>query len=245
MPAPVCRLLPHAVGDGPDNMAADEVLLESAVAGLASIRLYAWSAATLSLGYFQSEKLRQADPLLAVLPYVRRPSGGHTLVHEHEVTYALGMPAGPPWQAPESWLPRMHRIIAAALYEFSIAAQLYHPDGELPFSGPLCFRHFAPGDLLVGPAKIVGSAQRRHRGALMQHGSILLARSSHTPGLPGIQELTGRKIAVDLVCAAVLREFARQTGWEVVKGEWTIAEHQRRVELAALKYGQDSWNRKR
>jgi lipoate-protein ligase A len=245
MSAPICRLLPFTVADGPHNMAADEVLLESAVASVASVRLYGWSAATLSLGYFQSEKLRHTDPLLAGLPYVRRPSGGDTLVHHHEVTYALGLPAGPPWQAPDSWLPRMHQIIVAALHEFGVAAQLYNPVGEQLFSGPLCFRHFTPGDLLLGCAKVVGSAQRRHRGALMQHGAILLARSPYTPVLPGIQELTGRTLAVEQVCAAVRREIARQTGWEVVESEWTTAERQRFEELAAKKYTQDSWNRKR
>src|SRR5205814_9219218 len=99
MSIPVCRLLPYAVADGPHNMAADEVLLESAAAGIASLRFYGWSEATLSLGYFQPERLRHEDERLTGLPYVRRPSGGATLVHHHEVTYALALPAGPPWQS--------------------------------------------------------------------------------------------------------------------------------------------------
>src|ERR687887_40477 len=107
-----CRLLPYAAAGGPHNMAADEMLLESAAAGVASLRFYGWCEATLSLGYFQAEKLRCADERLAQLPYVRRPTGGATLVHHHEVTYALGLPAGPPWQTGEPWLRRMHGIIA-------------------------------------------------------------------------------------------------------------------------------------
>ena len=35
-------------------------------------------------------------------------------------------------------------------------------------------------------SKIVGSAQRRRAGAVLQHGSLLLARSSRTPELPGV-----------------------------------------------------------
>src|SRR5712671_6762185 len=115
MSLPICRLVPYAVAEGPHNMAADEALLEAAAAGRASLRFYGWSEATVSLGYFQAEALRRQDPRLAGLPYVRRPSGGATLVHHHEVTYALALPAGPPWQSGVSWLGRMHVVIAAAL----------------------------------------------------------------------------------------------------------------------------------
>src|SRR5262245_51580642 len=108
MPAPVCRLLPYAIADGPHNMAADEVLLEAAIAGVASLRFYGWSEATVSLGYFQPECRRLDDERLARLPFVRRPSGGDALVHHHEVTYALALPPGRPWHAGEPWPRRMH-----------------------------------------------------------------------------------------------------------------------------------------
>ena len=68
------RLFPYQVADGPHNMAADEVLLEAAVAGVASLRFYGWSEPTVSLGYFQP-RTASAAPCLAGLPWVRRPSG--------------------------------------------------------------------------------------------------------------------------------------------------------------------------
>src|SRR5947209_7466749 len=68
------RLLPFAAADGPRNMAADEVLLEAAVGGGASLRFYGWSEPTLSLGYFQPQSVRLSDPRLAGLPWVRRPT---------------------------------------------------------------------------------------------------------------------------------------------------------------------------
>jgi lipoate-protein ligase A len=241
-----CRLLPYAVADGPHNMAADEVLLEAAVAGVASLRFYGWSEANLSLGYFQPERVRHTDPRLAALPYVRRPSGGATLVHHHEVTYALGLPAGPPWQTGASWLRRMHGVVATALAPLGVAAHLYEADAEEePFAGILCFQHFTPGDLLLGPAKIGGSAQRRQRRALLQHGALLLAASPVTPVLPGIQELTRQQLTVAETCLAVQHAFACQTGWNLVEAEWTAAEQQRVHELAAGKYAQESWNCKR
>src|SRR5579859_6210376 len=117
-----CRLLPFRTADGPHNMAADEVLLEAAVKGSASLRFYTWSDATISLGYFQPERLRREETPLAGRPFVRRPSGGMTLIHHHELTYALALPAGAPWQkaGDKPWLCRMHAIIAAALAQWGI-----------------------------------------------------------------------------------------------------------------------------
>lgn len=226
-------------------MAADEALLESAAAGTASLRFYAWEPATVSLGYFQPERLRRDDPLLAELPYVRRPSGGATLVHHHEVTYALALPAGRPWQTGASWLERMHGIIAAALARLGVTATPQSAGLDQPFAGFLCFRHVTTGDLLIGTAKVTGSAQRRQRGALLQHGAILLATSPYAPVLPGIRELTGRTLDPAATCAAVAEEFARQTGWVLTPGPWTDAELRRTDVLAREKYGHPSWNARR
>jgi lipoyl(octanoyl) transferase len=226
-------------------MAADEVLLQSAIHGLASLRFYGWITATVSLGYFQPERRRHDDSRTAALPFVRRASGGDALVHHYEVTYALALPAGAPRQSAESLPKRMHVIIAAALNEFGIESHLHVPSVEARFAGTLCFQHLAAGDLLIGSSKVAGSAQRRQRGALAQHGGILLARSQHAPMLPGIHELTGRCLTTQELCDSVRRSFAARTGWNLVAGDWTDAECQAIEELAATKYSQDWWNRKR
>jgi lipoyl(octanoyl) transferase len=243
--APTCRLLPYWVADGPHNMAADEVLLQSAQQGLASLRFYGWSAATVSLGYFQPASVRQADPLLASLPYVRRPTGGATLVHHHEVTYALALPPGKPWQTNQSWLRRMHALIGSALVAWQLAARLQPPGEEAPFTGVLCFQHHTAGDLLIGGAKIGGSAQRKQRGALLQHGAILLAASPYTPQLPGIQQLTEKTLQPREVCQAVGREFSKETGWTLVPSAATRQELDQIQNLTDVKYSQAAWNERR
>jgi lipoate-protein ligase A len=245
MTSPICRLLPFAIAGGAHNMATDEALLESAVTGIASLRFYGWSEPTVSLGYFQKEDVRRADPLLENLPCVRRPTGGATLVHHHEVTYALALPEGPPWQTGERWLVRMHGILAVALAKLGVLCRVHAEEHNQPTAGPLCFKHFAPGDLLIGDAKIAGSAQRRQRGALLQHGAILLARSDHTPTLPGVLELTGYRPRVEELCSAVTSAFATQTGWQLTAGELSVTEQDRVGELAQTKYSQNKWNRKR
>jgi len=230
---------------GARQMAADEVLLASAIVGAASLRCYLWSEPTLSLGYFQSEQVRQPDPRLAGLPFVRRPSGGAALVHHHELTYALALPAGAPWQTGPSWLCRMHGIISAALTALGVTAQACGCEDTSRFDGILCFQHFTPGDLLLGTAKVAGSAQRKQRGAMLQHGGILLAASPYTPHLPGIRELSGQELDARTVSSVLVAEFARSTGWELVEADWTAAERRRLEELGAGKYTTDRWNRKR
>jgi lipoate-protein ligase A len=241
----ICRLLPFAVADGPHQMAADEVLLESAVSGRTSLRFYAWREATVSLGYFQKEELRRADPNLSALAYVRRPTGGGTLVHHHEITYALTLPAGVVPPVGTSWLVSLHSIWATALAKLGVHCSVQPAGEEVVGPGPLCFKHFTPGDLIMGTNKIAGSAQRRHRGALLQHGAILLAGSAHAPVLPGILDLTGKRLTPDEVCPAVCDALTEFTDWTLTKDTWTNSESNRVQELMKSKYSQDWWNRKR
>ncbi len=231
------RLLPWSVADGPTNMARDEVLLDSAIQGVASLRFYGWAEATLSLGYFQSAAVARAYPGLEPLPWVRRHSGGAALVHQRELTYALALPAGS-WQSVgESWIVRFHRLIQQALRRLGVETLLC--DREKKLGDVLCFRHHTPGDLLLFGHKIVGSAQRKRHGALLQHGGILLAQSEYTPELPGLAELTARTISGQDLQAALLEAF------DVTAGDWTEDEQQSIPERIAARYGSPSWNGKR
>ncbi len=240
----VVRLLPFSEADGPHNMAADETLLEAAASGFPCLRFYGWSSAALSLGYFQPHTNHIFDPLLANLPYVRRPTGGAALVHHHELTYALAFPPGAPWQRRgDSWLLRMHAILAEVLTGLGASPESVGQDVKL--GEVLCFLHHTPGDLRIGQNKIVGSAQRRQRGALLQHGAVLLAASPHTPSLSGVVELCGRQLSEPEVIAAVQECFIRQTGWRLQAGDWTVEERRRVADLVAEKYSRPVWNDKR
>jgi lipoyl(octanoyl) transferase len=234
-----------AVSVGPVNMALDEALLHSATERRASLRFYGWSEPTVSLGYFQSHARQSEDSLLRDLPFVRRPTGGDALVHQHELTYCLAVPAGRAWQSGAPWL-RMHEVFAAALGDLGVEAVPYRASSEKErFSGFLCFQHFTSGDLLVVGSKVVGSAQRKTRGAVMQHGGILLASSPFTPQLPGIQELTGQKLEWEDLIAAIVRHMAEMTGWQIESEEWTEEESRLAEELVRDRYANEGWNRKR
>jgi lipoate-protein ligase A len=238
-----CRLLPYDLANGPANMAADEVLLSSAADGQASLRFYSWTEATLTLGYFQRAARRLEDPLLRDLPFVRRPTGGDALVHHHELTYCLAVPSQ--WARQSiPWLA-MHEVIAAALAEFGVEARHHVVSKADSFRGFLCFEHFTAGDLIVNGAKVAGSAQRRQRGAVMQHGGILLAQSRFTPSLPGIHELSGLDVDVAQLCAALVDHLKRRSGWRIEPGDWTAEETRTCGELVIARYANEMWNHKR
>jgi lipoate-protein ligase A len=95
------------------------------------------------------------------------------------------------------------------------------------------------------PAKVVGSAQRKQKGALLQHGGILLARSEYAPRLPGLAELTGVRLTAERTARLVTAQFAADTGWQVVPGDWTADELALRERIAAERYASADWNEKR
>ena len=188
-----CRLLLDPPGAGAWNMAVDEVLLEwSAERAGCCLRMYRWEEPTLSLGYFQAYRDRWEHAPSRDCPVVRRLTGGGAIVHDVELTYSLVVPSGHPLGRRRNLLyETVHNSLIVALAESGVAAALFQPPestrhGEEPF---LCFRRRAGGDVVAGPTKIAGSAQRRRRGAVLQHGSVLLRRSAAAPELDGLAEI--------------------------------------------------------
>jgi lipoate-protein ligase A len=181
-------------------MALDEALLESAEQeGAAWLRFYSWKEPTLSLGYFQRHTARQLHPASANCCLIRRTSGGGAILHDRELTYSIALPhAHPLARRPEQLYQAAHNSLIETLADLGTIATLHDcaHSGTSPNKTPtaepfLCFQRRVPGDVLIGQHKIAGSAQRRHRGAVLQHGSVLLARSPFAPELPGIADLTG------------------------------------------------------
>jgi lipoate-protein ligase A len=171
-------------------MAVDEVLLESARNGISSLRFYEWSAPTISIGHFQISSRTGIPERFHQLDIVRRLSGGGAILHHQELTYACALPADHPCtREPGTIYDRVHAAIIEVLAQLGVKSQLRGDKAfsEKPF---LCFSRGDARDIVIGPHKIVGSAQRRRQGAVLQHGSILLEQSPLAPEFPGIHELT-------------------------------------------------------
>ncbi len=222
------RVLPLAIADGPWNMAADEVMLESAVAGLAALRFYAWAPPTLSLGYFQRHEERLRHPALAALPWVRRATGGGAIEHDGDLTYAIALPAAiRKGRTPAEWHCRLHQVLADLLRRRGIAVEVMagpRPTrAQLPYS---CFAVPQPGDVVLNGRKVIGAAQRVRLGAVLQHGSIQLANlASFADELAG-----GMAAALNLVAQS---------------DSWSPDELARIQRLVSTRYGHKDWNQRR
>jgi lipoate-protein ligase A len=226
--SPTLRALPFSTADGPENMAVDEVMLESALEGLASIRLYAWQVPTLSLGYFQRHQDRLADNGLAALPWVRRSTGGGAILHSGDLTYAIALPPDiAKSRKPADWHCRIHHALAKVLQQLGVDARVLAGQRESSAHPAfLCFADPQPGDVLLASQKIVGGAQRVRAGALLQHGSIQhpIAESQRGP---------------------LFDAFVAALGWQAMTAPWTTGETDRIRDLVQTKYGTASWNCRR
>jgi lipoate-protein ligase A len=138
----------------------------------------------------------------------------------------------------------MHDVIRVALGSLGVTAESGCGQ-EVGRGAFLCFEHQTPSDLLLAGHKIGGSAQRRRAGAILQHGSILLAASLHAPRLVGIRELTGVQIDPLRLTDEVARSFSHMTGWTIAPTEWSNELTARREQLAAEKYRQPAWTERR
>ncbi|MFZ1932136.1 MAG: biotin/lipoate A/B protein ligase family protein [Thermoguttaceae bacterium] len=118
--------------------------------------------------------------------------------------------------------------------------------GDCRHSEPfLCFQRRAAGDVLVKGEKIAGSAQRRRRGAVLQHGSVLLARSPAAPELDGLKELAAETILVEEFIEAWLEKLAAALVVQWRRGSLGDADRRRATELATEKYASPAWTKAR
>jgi lipoyl(octanoyl) transferase len=173
------------------NMALDEALLDSVVhRGECTVRVYRWSEPTVSLGYFQSADDIDPQTPWAALPRVRRLSGGGAILHDHEWTYSCAVPAGhPAIRTPHALYETVHRRIIDVLAECGVHAALRGDESPAAAEAFLCFARGDSRDIVYRGRKIVGSAQRRRKGAVLQHGSILMRASPLEHSLEGIADL--------------------------------------------------------
>jgi lipoate-protein ligase A len=208
------------------NMAIDEALLESVT--VPSLRLYRWDHATLSFGYFG--KFTDVEAHARECELVRRWTGGGIVLHGDDLTYAIVIPAGDAAFAHStmSIYEKVHEALRNALVATGqhavVAAVADRGTGvnDAGYNGH-CFANPVRADVLVNGQKVAGAAQRKTRAGLLQQGSI-----QHVD-LAG--DFAGRFVAQ----LASTRHYRQLNG--------AVIEHAN--EIAAQKYGTDTWLRKR
>jgi len=157
-------------------MAIDCALLDLVRAGEGAVlRVYRWEPWCLSFGRHEPVLRRYGrERILALgVDVVRRPTGGRAVWHARELTYAIAQPAA---SAPlrESYRA-IHGMMADAVRRLGAPALLAADPPRLPGIGAgACFAMPVGGEVIIAGRKVVGSAQLREEGALLQHGSMLL-----------------------------------------------------------------------
>jgi lipoate-protein ligase A len=158
-------------------MARDSALqARAARTGETVFSIYSWTRPTLSLGRHQpAAGLYDIDKIRAAnVDVVRRPTGGRAILHDREVTYSVTAPVKDAAPLRETY-SRINRILLDGLCRLGVDAELACPAGRPPApSMRPCFGAPGEGELVACGRKLVGSAQWRNEGALLQHGSILV-----------------------------------------------------------------------
>jgi lipoate-protein ligase A len=108
---------------------------------------------------------------------VRRPTGGRAVFHDDELTYSLSLPLSHPIAAGS--VTESYEHISAALllsfYHLRVPMGVGYRDMQPPSTTePVCFDSVSPYEITVNQRKLIGSAQVRRGGRLLQHGSLPL-----------------------------------------------------------------------
>jgi lipoate-protein ligase A len=166
---------------GAFNMAMD-VALVSGLSDSPTLRLYAWRPWAISLGFHQkADDLDFEKCVYAGIDVVRRPTGGKAILHAEEITYCVSVPKK----------HRLYRLrplnvynqISLALIEglnsLGLGVTLERQNSQAPnYRGQFaCFESSAKYEIQHNGKKVVGSAQRRFKHGLLQHGSILTSNA--------------------------------------------------------------------
>ena len=180
-------------------MAIDEAVMQEIIKGNSepTIRFYDWNPPTLSFGYHQNfdDEIDLHEAEKRGFGYIRRPTGGRLVLHREEVTYSVIAPLR----------ERLSGNITETYSEISLALakglrilgiMVEFEKGNLTSyhqreSANPCFTSTSRFELSYRNKKIVGSAQTRKDGVLLQHGSILLNfnLSQVAYVLPGLSDI--------------------------------------------------------
>jgi lipoyl(octanoyl) transferase len=163
------------------NMAADLFLADNAaVRNMIALRFYSWAPPAISLGYMQKDLaiLDREAMTRAGIALVTRPTGGRAVLHEGDLTYACVFPRAV--QEMGGSINESYAVISRCLRRglelAGITAATHDTSSEYQASKRIvklpCFLAPNRNEIMVRGRKLVGSAQKRTAGAVLQHGSI-------------------------------------------------------------------------
>jgi lipoate-protein ligase A len=251
-------------------MAVDQAILESAAAGSSppTLRLYAWDPVCLSIGYAQPvADVDRAKVAGEGWSLVRRPSGGTAVLHREELSFAMAAPESHPVAAGGvlALYRRLSGPLVLALRLMGLEAQA-EPGATSRGREPICFLIAAPYEITVNGKKLVGSAQRRRRGGVLQHGTIPLAGDltpicrmiryrddaarAEAEGrlralMTTVELASGRRVGWEEMASALAEALARELDVRLEPGNLTLEERRRAEQLRRDRYARQEWTLQR
>lgn len=195
------KIIPYETRTGKENMQIDSDLLEFAIKNELKepiFRLYGWKPACVSLGRNQKDDFLNYELLKSKnIDVVRRLTGGRALLHDNEITYSF--------ICPESFLQNGSHIVSSYKEISQILIDKFKKLGiDLDFgaSKPIktgfdyCMLISTGADLCYKEKKLIGSAQCRSHGYILQHGSILYDYDKNL-----LEEIFKEKVSTDEITA--------------------------------------------
>lgn len=254
-------------------MAIDHALLESVAEGHSQpvLRLYRWNPFCLSLGYAQP--FADADPVaLAEQGWglVRRPTGGRAILHGDELTYAvIGKATNRHLSGGvlESY-QHLSQGLVQALKTLGLSPAVTPDSASLDKTqraNPICFEVPSAYEITANGKKLIGSAQTRRLGAVLQHGTLplegditrvcqVLAFASESDRLSAstalsqrattLSHVLGREVKWQEAAEGLITGFSTGLGLILEMDELTADEKTRAAELASQLYSQAEWTRR-
>lgn len=252
------RLVDSGLGGaltGALNMATDEALLDSVSRGDSPpvLRFYRWYPPCVTIGYFQSlEAEVDVDACRSRgVDAIRRLTGGGAVFHSEEITYSIVLPLDHPLATDD--ILESYRLICSG-----VVRGLGRLGVEASFE-PI-------NDVAAGGKKISGNAQTRRKGCLLQHGTVLLGLDPErmfsllkvpTEKLKGkaidevkarvtsLRDLLGREVGYEEAAEALGRGCAEVWGADFEPRALSPVEEAEAGRLAAERFSNPGWNRKR
>lgn len=235
------------------NMAIDEALLSSKIPVL---RFYSWKPAGLSIGYFQPIKNFNFNNLKKhEVDIVRRITGGNAVLHDRELTYSFIIDEN---KMPKSIIDSYKQIskgLLQGLKNLGLSPEM-NKNVEKKGRSAACFNDPSWYEILVDGKKIVGSAQKRVDGKLLQHGAVLIdidiekyASLFENASLKNLKnritsinkELNVKKTYAD-VKKAMKSGFEKALKIDFIEDNLTKKEEDTAKKLYNEKYSSDKWN---
>jgi lipoyl(octanoyl) transferase len=273
-PRSVWRLIvDDAPRSGDWNMALDRAIADAVAEGRVppTLRFYAWEPACLSLGRRQPlDGVDLARCGADGVDVVRRPTGGWAILHADELTYSVAALGDDP-RTTGAILDAYRKLsdgLVAGLRRLGADAGM-NPEDPLGVhnASAACFEVPSAYEITASGRKLMGSAQTRSQGRVLQHGSLPLggdiARVAHylayesegererlrthlTERAATLSALLGRRVAYREAVEALGAGFAEALNLELVPGEYTASELEQaqsqlaevRVEVTAARVAQ-------